>query len=465
MEHGNINSEDYFLGCLVKDYAFVVKLCTTIGFKGEYLEAATSKAIWQASETLYAQGKPVDAASVVETIDRDFKHIDTTGASNLLAKAMVLANNPHSAMFHMKVIKEKFRRRHAIDLLTGGIDSLADNEDVDNVVSSVKHKLTVAEQEMAVSSESVSDKRDRIRERYTGVRSKGSSGVKSRWPLLQSILGGYTSGKLIVVGARPKMGKSTLALNEVINTSYALNIPSAFFSIEMDEEELLEKAASDVTEMDNFKLKLGEYSEDQIDEFMDHGIDGVMNTPLEIIDEPSMTIERICTKVRELSAEKGIKLAVVDYLQIISSTPGTRFQSRTYEIAHWLNQLRIVAKETGVSLIVLSQISRPPKGMSFNDMKNASASSIPFPTMSDLKDSGSIEQDAYAIVLLGATQASNIPPSWQGVEPVCVRVEANRGGKVGDIEMMFNKPCNKFMSFSEYEQYRKGIYATKNSNA
>lgn len=458
-----ISSEDYLIGSLVKDYPFVVNLCETVGFRGKYIESATGRAIWQAAESLASRGIAIDPASIVETIETSFKHIDATAASSLILKSISLANNPHKIMFHLKKIREKYKRRGAIDLFTEGIDYLSDNSDVDDTISKVKHKLAEMERETTVVEESLEDKRERIKARYSGVRSTGTSGIKSRWVQVQQTLGSYMFGKITVIGARPKMGKSTFALNEALNTSFANNIPSLYFSIEMDEEELLEKAASDITEMDNFKLKQGEYSDSEIEKFMRLGVDPAMKSCLEVIDNPSMTIEQICTKTREMVSEQAIRLVIVDYLQLISSTPGSRFQSKTYEIAYWMNQLRILAKETNAAIIVLSQISRPPKGMNMQEVSKMNAMALPMPTMNDLRDSGSIEQDAYGILIIGPPQVPNPQPSWHNAHPICVRVEANRGGRTGDVEMMFNKPCNKFMSFTEYEKYREAIYAKVNA--
>ena len=456
-----ISSEDYLIGCIVKDYPFVVGLCNTLGFKGDYLDSATAKAIWISAETLFASGISVDAASIIETIEAEHRHIDSVGASSLVMKAITLANDPHKIMFHLKQIRDKFKRRNSISILMEGIDQLQDGEDIENITSQVKHRLVKMEQELSISSESRTNIRDNMRERFLTVRTRGTSGIKSRYPILQQHLASYQYGKLTVIGARPKVGKSTLALNEAIHASYNDRIPTAFFSIEMDEEELLEKAASDLTWMDNKKLKLGEFSKEQVDEFLSKGVDPILQCPLYVVEDADITVERICSKTRELVSEKGVKFVVIDYLQLIASTPGKRFQSRNYEVGHWTNTLRILAKETGVAIILLSQITRPPKGMNFQDANKADASSLPMPTMSDLKDSGNIEQDAYAIVLIGPSQTSNPQPSWMGIDSVCVRVEANRGGSTGDSEMMFNKPNNKFMSFSEYENHRKFIYSTK----
>lgn len=459
-----ISSEDYLIGCLVKDYPFAINLCNTTGFKGDYLDSTTSKSIWSSAESLYARGIHVDAASVIETIEKDHHHIDSSSASALIMKAIHLANDPHKIMFHLKTIREKFKRRHSIKILSEGIEELSSGEEVDNILSKVKHNMATMASGTALTMESDEDVIDRMRERYVTVRNRGTSGIKSRYPLLQQHLASYQYGKLTIIAARPKMGKSTLAVNEAVNTAYAHRIPAGIISIEMDKEELLEKAGSDLSMIDNKKLKLGELSPKQVDDFLDRGVKPIQACPLYIHDEPTMTVEAICSKAREWHAEHGTKLLVIDYLQLISSTPGKRFQSKTYEVAYWTNTLRILAKETGMAVILLSQVTRPPKGMNYNDVKSANPNELPMPTMNDLKDSGAIEQDAYAIVVIGPAQVNNPAPSWHGIEPVCVRVEANRGGSTGDSEMMFDKPHNKFVSFSEYEVNRKAFYAAQNND-
>ena len=130
------------------------------------------------------------------------------------------------------------------------------------------------------------------------------------------------------------------------------------------------------------------------------------------------------------------------------------FQNRAYEIQYMTNQIRIAAKETGVAVILLSQISRPFKGKDGSIL-------APMPEMHDLKDSGAIEQDAYIIMFIGPpTIAVEPKPSWinPNVEQCTVRVAANRGGSTGEIHMMFNKPHNKFLSMAEYQSFKQKRY-------
>ena len=462
MEHEQsttVLSEDYFIGCLLKDYSFVVNLCETIGFRGEYLESPTAKAIWQGAETLFSRGISVDIASLVEHIEEEVRHINVASASSYMMKTLNLAVEHHNLTHHISVIKKKYRRRNAIYILDEGISRLKDRGDVEDVSSWVKHSLTRMESDLNHSSETKQDVREKIADRYKSVRKRGTSGIMSRFNQLQQHLTSYIYGKMTILAARPKIGKSTFALNEAVFTSYVKKIPSLIFSIEMDYEELIEKAASDITEMDNKKLKLGEYTDAEVDEFMKKGVDEIMKAPIHVVDDPSITIERICSKTREMVAEHKIKLVIIDYLQIISSTPGSKFQSRNYEIGHMTNEIRKLAKDTGCAIIVLSQISRPPKGYG----QETDPRKMPMPTMNDLRDSGSIEQDAYAIIIIGPSQDPIPAPSWHFIDAMCVRVEANRGGSTGDFECMFNKPNNKYMTKSEYETFRKNLYAPKSS--
>lgn len=458
----NISSEDYFIGCLLKDYSFTINTCSVVGFKGEYLESSTARAIFNSAESLFASGVAVDIASVSEDLEQNARHIDNASASAYMMKAITFANDPHHILHHMTIIKEKYRRRNVGQILQDGIEKLQESGgDVDDITSWVKHSLTFMEQELSQVTETKEDLRAKQKDRYSKVRSAGASGIKSRYAQIQIRLASYQFKKLTIIAARPKMGKSTLALNEAIHTAVDNNIPTAIFSIEMDREELMEKAASDITGMDNAKLKRGEYSEEQIEKFLKEGYDIVDVAPLTIIDDSAITIEKICSKIRQLQAEKGVKLVVIDYLQIISSTPGSKFQNRTYEIQYWTNQLRSVAKDTGVAIILLSQISRPPKGFG----QDYDPTKVPMPTMNDLKDSGAIEQDAYAILLIGPSQDPKPQPSWMGAVPTCIRIEANRGGTTGDFECMFDKPHNRFMSFAQYEKYRSKYFEDKEEDS
>lgn len=444
-----ISSEKYIIAAMLKDYPYVRKHANKYGLETHHFESKTVKSIWSIGESLSSKGIDIDAASLIETVEKN-KHIDSDLASDLIYKSMSMLNNIDNIGFHIETVMEKSFRKQAVEIMRSGIQSLESGVNLENTNATVRHAL--AKMGTPVDDGlSRSDKIKIMKERYNKIKNRGCSGVQSRWNEIQNHTAGYPFGKITVLGARPKMGKSTLALNEAVFTSLVNKKPTLFFSLEMDEEELLEKAGSDIAEVDNKKLKLGLMEEDEINQFMENGPETISKAPLYVEDAPGQTIEKICAKIREYSTERKIKFVVVDYLQIISSTQGVKFQSRTYEIQHMTNELRIVAKETGVAILLLSQISRPFKG------KDSNHSLAPMPEIHDLKDSGAIEQDAYIIMFIGPpTIAIKPKPSWvnQNIEQCTVKVAANRGGSTGEVHMMFNKPWNKFLSLQEWDQLK-----------
>lgn len=444
-----ISSEKYIIGSIIKDYPLVKRIANKLGLETNHFETSTSKTIWTTAEQLSSKGIDIDVVSLIEGLEKS-NSIDIDSTSQLLMNSMSLVGNTDNIDFHIENIMEKSFRKTAKNILLKGMKQLEYGENVENTAASIRHSLarmgTFADETL-----SRSDRIDIMKERYRKILVKGCSGIQSRWNEIQEHIAGYPFGKITVLGARPKMGKSTFALNETVFSSLVNKKPTLFFSLEMDEEELLEKAGSDIAEVDNKQLKLGELSEEEINEFMYNGPETLSKVPLYVEDEPGQTIEKICAKIREYVTERKVKFVVIDYLQIISSTPGTKFQSRTYEIQHMTNELRIVSKETGVALLLLSQISRPYKG---KDATNIA----PMPEIHDLKDSGAIEQDAYVIMFIGPpTVAVANKPSWidPNIEQCTVRVAANRGGSTGEIHMMFNKPWNKFLCMTEWEIFKK----------
>nr|BAR33764.1 replicative DNA helicase (TIGR00665) [uncultured Mediterranean phage uvMED] len=445
----DISSEKYIIGSILKDYPVVKKNANKLGLESSHFESSTIRAIWTCADELNVKGVDVDAVSLIESIEKN-KNIDEDSASTLLMNSMKLVTTVDNIKFHIENVMEKSFRKAAANVMRKGLRELDQGNNLENITASVRHGLarmgTFADESL-----SRSDRIEIMKERYKKILLKGCSGIQSRWQQIQNHTAGYPFGKITVLGARPKMGKSTLALNEAVFSALVNKKPTLFFSLEMDEEELLEKAGSDIAEVDNKKLKLGLMNEDEINEFMYNGPETLSQCPLFVEDAPGQTIEKICSKIREYVTERKVKFVVVDYLQIISSTPGEKFQSRTYEIQHMTNELRIVAKETGVAVLLLSQISRPFKG------KDGTVSA-PMPEIHDLKDSGAIEQDAYIIMFIGPpTVQVSTKPSWidPNIEQCTIRVAANRGGSTGEVHMMFNKPWNKFLSMAEWENLKK----------
>jgi replicative DNA helicase len=444
-----VSSEKYLIGSMLRDYPLVRKSANKLGLESNHLESSTTRSIWTCAEELNSKGVDVDTVSVIESLEKN-KNLDQESISTLLMSSIKLVSSVDNIDFHIENIMEKSFRKTAANVMRKGLRELDEGNNLENVTASVRHGLarmgTFADESL-----SRSDRIEIMKERYRKILLKGCSGIQSRWQEIQNHTAGYPFGKITVLGARPKMGKSTLALNEAVFSALVNKKPTLFFSLEMDEEELLEKAGSDIAEVDNKKLKLGQMNEEEINDFIYKGPETLSRAPLFVEDAPGQTIEKICSKIREYVTERKVKFVVVDYLQIISSTPGEKFQSRTYEIQHMTNELRIVAKETGVAVLLLSQISRPYKGKDGNI-------AAPMPEIHDLKDSGAIEQDAYIIMFIGPpTVAVANKPSWlhPSIEQCTVRVAANRGGSTGEVHMMFNKPYNKFLSMCEWEEYKQ----------
>tara|TARA_A100001391_G_scaffold203821_1_gene197241 strand:- start:8016 stop:9398 length:1383 start_codon:yes stop_codon:yes gene_type:complete len=457
METKTISSENFIIGSIINDYPLFRKISSDYGLDVEHFETATAKQVFVVADYLYSQGTIIDPASVIENIEQNKSNVDIEALSQVVVNSLNITTNTENISKHIDNIIMKFRRRKIKEHLSSGIQALANGEDLDAIISTTKYNISnlkINEDEQV----SINDTIKGMKDKYILIKNKGCMGVQSRWKQIQDHTAGYPFGKITVLGARPKMGKSTLALNEAVFSSIVNKLPTLVFSIEMDKSELLEKAGSDIAEIDNKDLKLGNLSEKDIERFISNGPEIISKCPLYIKDSPSQTVESICSDIREYATDHDVKFVIVDYLQIISSTPGMSFQNRAYEIQYMTNQLRIAAKETGVALILLSQISRPFKG---KDSSNIA----PMPEMHDLKDSGAIEQDAYIIMFIGPpTIIPENKPSWINphVEQCTVRIAANRGGSSGEIHMMFNKPHNKFLSMAEYQVFKNKAYGGKN---
>ena len=253
MESKNISSENFIIGSVINDYPLVRKISNDYNLDSTHFETAAAKEIWQAAESFYSQGQSVDAAGLIEFVESNKPSVDIDALTAVVVDSINVATNKENISKHIENVINKHKRRKATEHLTKGIQSITNGECLDNIIATTKHQLS----NLKVSIDekySIEDTIKSMKDNYINIKNKGCFGVTSRWKQIQDHTTGYPFGKITVLGARPKMGKSTLALNEAIYSTIVNKIPTLICSIEMDRSELLEKAGSDIAEVDNKKL-------------------------------------------------------------------------------------------------------------------------------------------------------------------------------------------------------------------
>ena len=319
------------------------------------------------------------------------------------------------------------------DVATSAFDS---KEDVFDLLDEAEQKMFNISQEG--TKESFTSMKTAVRDAWEMIEAikankLGSIAVQTGYFQLDEILGGYQKSDLIIIAARPSMGKTAFALSFMRNAAIDYNVPVAFFSLEMSTVQLASRLISAEARMDAHSLRTGNFR-DSDGQKISRTVHKLSSAPIYIDDTPGLSILEMRAKSRRLHKEKGIGLIVVDYLQLMNA--GSKVESREREISLISRSLKALAKDLNVPVIALSQLNRAVE-----------ATSDKRPMLSHLRESGAIEQDADVVIFLyrpeyyGITQFSN-GDTTEGVAEIIISKQRN--GPVGDVKLRFIKEYARF---------------------
>jgi replicative DNA helicase len=263
-------------------------------------------------------------------------------------------------------------------------------------------------------------------------REAGLYGVPTGFADLDDLTNGLHSGQMIIVAARPAMGKSTFALDLCRSASIANNLTSCFFSLEMTRSEITMRLLSAEAKIPLNHIRNGNMQEGDWDKLARH-MGKVSSAPMFIDDSPNMTMMEIRAKARRLKQRHGLRLMVIDYMQLMTS--GKKVESRQLEVSEFSRQIKLLAKELGVPIIALSQLNRGPEQR--GDKR---------PMMSDLRESGSIEQDADMVILLHRDDVYEKESTRPGEADLLV--VKHRNGATRDITVAFQGHYSRFVDMA-----------------
>lgn len=266
-------------------------------------------------------------------------------------------------------------------------------------------------------------------------RRQGVTGIETGFETLDQMTSGLQAGELIIIAARPSLGKTALALNIAAHAATHQKKAAAIFSLEMSKESLLIRLLCSEGRIDSHKLRTGFASQEDWAK-MTKALSRLADSPVFIDDTPALSVMQIRAKARRLKAERGLDLVIVDYLQLV--TGHGRFENRTQEVSYISRALKGVAKELGVPVLALSQLSRAPEAGKGRD-----------PQLSDLRDSGSIEQDADMVIFIhrGISEGES---DEQGVITE-LNIGKQRNGPTGPFKLVFLKPYTRFENYASAE--------------
>ena len=391
--------------------------------------------IHEAIIDLYGRGEPADPVTVANALQRRGELQRVGGAPylhTLSANVPIAAN----AGYYAEIVREKAILRRLVDAGTKIVQlGYAAEGQVDDVVDAAQAEVyQVTDRRTAEDYAPLSDIMDGVLDEIEAIgnREAGLYGVPTGFADLDDLTNGLHSGQMIIVAARPAMGKSTLALDLCRAASIQNNLTSCFFSLEMTRSEITMRLLSAEAKVPLNHIRNGQMSDDDWTKLA-RKMGEVSSAPMFIDDSPNMTMMEIRAKARRLKQRHDLKLIVIDYMQLMTS--GRKVESRQLEVSEFSRQIKLLAKELEVPIIALSQLNRGPEQR--GDKR---------PMMSDLRESGSLEQDADMVILLHRDDVYEKESTRPGEADLIVA--KHRNGPTRDITVAFQGHYSRFVDMA-----------------
>ena len=363
--------------------------------------------IFQAIQTLNVEQKPVDIMTVCDQLERTGLLEDAGGNTYLMQINAQVASSAH-ILYHAKIIAQKSLARQLITFA-----SYIQTQAFDSTIDVADLMQTAESQLFAISQKTLKKDYTQINPIINNVydllkkaaaREGGLSGLSSGFEELDKMTSGWQKSDLIIIAARPAMGKTAFALSMAKNIAADQHIPMAFFSLEMSGVQLTNRLISNACEIGGKKILNGNLDQTDWDRF-DKRINNLIGAPLYIDDTPGLSVFELKTKARRLVNEHQIKLIMIDYLQLMNAN-GMRFNNRQEEVSNISRSLKGLAKELNIPIIALSQLNRGVEGREGAEGKR--------PMLSDLRESGAIEQDADMVIFVHRPEYYHLYESSDG---------------------------------------------------
>lgn len=380
--------------------------------------------IFQAMTNLYEAHEPIDVVSLTAQLKSDGALKVAGGASYVSDLVNIVPTSAHAERYG-RIIQEHYTKRQLVEV-GAKITEFAFKEE-----GSAQQILDTAEQEIfAISQHSMKrdfipikdaltssfDRLDELHKRAGGLR-----GVPTGFNDLDFRLAGMQDANLLILAARPGTGKTAMILNMAQYASVKEKIPVGIFSLEMSKEELVDRLLVSQADIDAWKLKTGKLSDDDFTN-LSNAMGELAEAPIYIDDTPGINILEMRTKARRLQVEHGVRLIIVDYLQLVDS--GRRYDNRVQEVSVISQSLKNIARELRIPMLACSQLSRAVE-----------TRGTKVPELSDLRESGSIEQDADVVMFLYREDQDQM--QWGAQIPTKLRIAKHRNGPLGEIDLIF----------------------------
>lgn len=437
----NNEAEMSVLGvCFLNKYA-LEKVCEEVDATMFYNEA--NRKIFEALEELHKTNTPVDITTIKNELDRQ-KNLNAIGGLEYISEVIDSVATTANLDSYIKIIKEKSIRRKLIDTATNIItETYEEEKDLSLLLDGAEKKvLDVARARTTSEFTPISEALRRAQENLEMMAKNKSliTGLQTGFYELDKATSGLHEGELIIIAARPGMGKTAFALNLATNAAFTTDKAIAIFNLEMSAEQLVNRMISAVGQIEGDKLKTGMLNHTDWKKY-NEAMSQLADTNIYIEDNASITAAEIKAKCRRLAnSEKGLALVVIDYLQLV--TTGGRTESRQVEVSDISRAFKTMAMELKVPVIALAQLSRNAERRESNQ-----------PRLADLRESGSIEQDADLVMFLNRQDyfENKTADEKPNIVPVDLIVAKHRRGSTGLYQILFELDKSCFKNYLKVE--------------
>ena len=426
------------LGALMIDKDAYAVVCETL--RPESFYEPRNQMVYAAIRDLSMDEKPVDVLTVTDQLSKSGKLEEVGGPGYIVELSSRVASSANIE-YHANIIAQKSLGRQLISFASN-IETKAFDETID-----VEDLMQEAEGSLFELSQ------HNMKKDYTAIdpviaqavktiqnaakNTDGLTGVSTGYYKLDDLTSGWQASDLVIIAGRPAMGKTSFALSMAKNIAADSHVPMAFFSLEMSNVQLVNRLISNVCEIQGSKILNGQLQRDEW-ERLDKRINNLLGAPLYIDDTPGLSVFELRTKARRLVREHGVKLIMIDYLQLMNAN-GMRFSSRQEEVSTISRSLKGLAKELDIPIIALSQLNRGVESREGLEGKR--------PQLSDLRESGAIEQDADMVLFVHRPEYYHIYEDEKGRDlhgMAQIIIAKHRKGATGDVLLTFRGEFTRF---------------------
>ena len=427
----SLEAEQSVLGAMLNDEESVAVALENLSPEDFY--RAENKEVFSAMLTLFEQNKPIDVVTVCDVLSQK-QVLESIGSGEFIANLAISVQTTANIKYYVDIIKEKSLLRNLIDA-SGQISRLSyEASEAPAAIAETAEKL-IFDVLQGKTSKSLSIIGDVVQKNFArleelqGMNSR-ITGLETGFSHLDFILSGFQKGTLNILAARPGIGKTSFALNIAKHVAIRNKVPVAVFSLEMSEEELTNRIISSQAMVDSEKIKTGRLDTNDWERLMQAAVP-MSEAPLYIDDTSMISVTEIRSKCRRLKLEHGLGLVIVDYLQLMQGKG--RSESRQQEVSEMSRALKILAKELEVPVLTLSQLSR-----------SIETRTDKTPVLSDLRESGAIEQDADVVMFLHKPESEE---EEEGPNTMAELIIAkHRSGSTGRVKLMWRPNITTFLS-------------------